>query len=175
MKRLFTLVALTLVAAVSISVSAQSSKIVGKWNSSAGSQTAMLDAMGADIEKSVSTTTFNSDGTYVTYTYTKANVNTMGIGMYMFIEANDIGTWKYSDNSISMVSKGLELINFDIKFDNPEMNAMIGDIKTSMKEMMNQGVGLEVVYVIESMTDNQIEMSLPNEYLPIDFTLTRIK
>ena len=175
MKKLFTLVALTLVAAVSISVSAQSSKIVGKWNSSAGSQMAMLDEMGAELEKSVTTMTFNSDGTYVTYTCTKANINTMGIEMYMFIEGNDRGTWKYGDNSISLVSNGMEMINFDISFDDPQMNALVGDIKTSMLEIMNQGTGVEVDYVIKSMTDDTIEMSYPNEFMPMEFTLTRIK
>lgn len=173
MKKLFTLVALTLVAAVSISVSAQSSKFVGKWNASTGSQAAMLEAMGADLENAVTTMTFNNDGTYVTYSYVKAKVNIMGVTMYMLSEINDKGTWRYSNEQLCITSKSLEFVQFDISFDDASLNAMKGEIEDGMVEMMNGGVGFEVPYDVEFVSNNKVIISFENELLPIEFVLTR--
>jgi hypothetical protein len=83
MKKLFTLVALTLVAAISINASAQSSKLVGKWKVSNSAQAAMLQAVGGEIERSVSTMTFYSNGTSESYDNTKASAYVMGVKMDM--------------------------------------------------------------------------------------------
>lgn len=63
MKKLFTLFALTLVAAISVNASAQS--LVGKWEAEAGGgQYAMIQALGGEIEEIDNHWTFSSDKTY---------------------------------------------------------------------------------------------------------------
>lgn len=173
MKRIFSLVALTIMAAISLSASAQS--FVGKWDSSAGSQAAMLEAVGATIDTATTTMVFNADQTYDTYLYVKAGLNIEGISMTLLMEGNDRGTWSHSNNKLTMVSSGIELKNFDIEFGDPSLNAMKGYILESMRSAMNEGRGEAIEYETNFVNNNEVQLKYHIEYMPIEFTLVRIE
>lgn len=173
MKKLFTLVALTLVAAISFSVSAQSSKFIGKWNTSSGAQAAMIEAVGGTIEEVKNTMTFNNDNTYTTYTYTEASADVMGVRMHMLFEYSEHGTWKYSNETIYLTSYNLDIKQFDITFDDASFNVMSGEIKTAIVDTLKQGLGMEVSFDVEFISDNEIYLSFNNGIIPLEYTLTR--
>ena len=104
MKKILSLLALTLVAAISINASAQSSKLVGKWNTTAGSsQYAMMEAMGGEIEDVETYWVFSTNQSYNIYSYVKANFDIMGVQMTMELEMTEIGTWCLSGDESSII------------------------------------------------------------------------
>lgn len=173
MKRLFTFIALTLAIALSCSVSAQSSKLIGEWNSSTGSQKALLESIGGTIEKAKNTMTFNNDGTYATYSYVVASADLSGIKMRMLLELTENGTWKYSDERVYMTSTNFDVIQIEISFDDPSMNAMSEEVIKVVIDAFKQGVGVELPLDVEFISDNEVHLSFDSEYITFEYILVR--
>lgn len=175
MKKLFTLVALTLVAAISINASAQSSKLVGKWKVSNSAQAAMLQTVGGEIERSVSTMTFYSNGTTESYDNTKASAYVMDVKMDMTLEMKSTASWTLNGNELTSTVNDIEIIYFDIQFSDVSMNAMVDEIKASLQDALTQGKGVALTYGAEFITNDEVVISFDNEYMPLEYTLTRIE
>lgn len=175
MKKLFTLVALTLVAAISINASAQSSKLVGKWKVSNSAQAAMLQTVGGEIERSVSTMTFYSNGTSESYDNTKASAYVMDVKMDMTLEMKSTASWTLNGNELTSTVNDIEIIYFDIQFSDVSMNAIVDEIKASLLDALTQGKGVALTYGAEFITNDEVVLSFDNEYMPLEYTLTRIE
>ena len=175
MKKLFTLFALTLVAAISINASAQSSKLVGKWKVSNSAQAAMLQAVGGEIERSVSTMTFYSNGTSESYDNTKASAYVMDVKMDMTLEMKSTASWTLNGNELTSTVNDIEIIYFDIQFSDVSMNAMVDEIKATLQDALTQGKGVALTYGAEFITNDEVVISFDNEFIPMEYTLTRIE
>lgn len=173
MKRLLTLIAITLVASLSMSVSAQSSRLIGEWESSAGAQIAAMEAIGAKYEKIASTQRFNEDGTYRTYVYFKATINMQGIEMHMTMEYTEQGTWFIEGDELAYTSNDMNFQQLDISFSDPSLNALSEEVKTGMKQSFTSVIGTEVRYKIEFITDYKVRLTMENDQMPLEFYLTR--
>lgn len=173
MKRLFSFLVLTLVAAMAVDASAQS--IVGKWNSSADDQVKMLESMGGKINEQVATITYGSDNTYSTYSYVDATVDVMGYEMYMVMELCEAGTWSLEGNKITMTNKSFDLSKFEIEFSDPALNAAGEQVKSTYTEAIESGEGVVVVYDIKFIDNDTAELNLNDELMPMNYTITRIK
>lgn len=175
MKKLFTLVALTLVAAISINASAQSSKLVGKWKVSNSAQAAMLQTVGGEIERSVSTMTFYSNGTSESYDNTKASAYVMDVKMDMTLEMKSTASWTLNGNKLTSTVNDIEIIYFDIQFSDVSMNAMLDEIKAAFLDALTQSKGVTITYDAEFISNDKFVISFDNEYMPLEYTLTRIE
>lgn len=174
MKKLFSLFALTLVAAISVNASAQS--LVGKWDSTAGNaQYAMIEAMGGEIEEADAYWNFSSNQSYNTYSYVKATVDLMGVQMAMEMEITESGTWRLSGDELILSSKDYNLSKFNITFSDPSLNSMSDQVKSTMIDAFESAVGSEVAYDIEFVDNNTVELEFDNEFMPISFTLKRAR
>lgn len=174
MKKLFSLFALTLMAAISINASAQS--LVGKWDSSAGSaQYAMMESMGGEIEKAESYMTFSSNQSYNNYSYVKATMDVMGVQMTMEMEMTESGTWYLRGDKLSTTSKDLDFSKLNITFSDPSLNSVGDQVKSTMMDSFNSAVGIEVVYDIEFVDSNTVELEFDNELMPMSYTLKRVR
>lgn len=173
MKRLFSLLVLTIVAAISVDASAQS--IVGKWNSSADAQAKMLESMGGTINEQTATVTYNSDNTYCSYSYVDATADVMGYEMHMVMELSETGTWSLDGNEITMTNKSFDIGKFDVTFSDPVLNAAGEQVKAAFTEALTSGEGIVVVYDIKFIDNDTAELNLDNELMPMNYTITRIK
>ena len=172
MKKLFTLVTLTLVAAISINASAQS--LVGKWEAEAGGgQYAMIQAMGGEIEEVDNHWTFSNDKTYSVDSYVKGSTNVMGAMMYMEMEMTESGSWELSGDNLTLTLNDFDLIKYDITFSDPSLNSSSEMIRSTLLEAINSVIGANVVYDIEFKDNNTIEIALDSDIAPISFTLER--
>lgn len=173
MKRLFSLMVLTLVAVIATEASAQS--IVGKWNSSADAQAKMLESMGGTINEQTATVTYGSDNTYCSYSYVDATADVMGYEMHMVMELRETGTWSLDGNKITMTNKSFDICQFDVTFSDPALNAVGEQVKAAFTEALTSGEGIVVVYDIEFIDNDTAELNLDNELMPMNYTITRIK
>ena len=112
MKKILSILAISVFA--SVSLFAQSSRIAGKWSSSAGAQTAMLEAMGGKLEEAVSIMTFNEDGKSEIYSKVKSIVEVSGIEMTMVMEIMEHDTWTCDNNILKLNVKDIEVIELEI-------------------------------------------------------------
>lgn len=173
MKRLFSFLVLTLVAAMAVDASAQS--IVGKWNSSADAQAKMLESMGGKINEQTAIITYGSDNTYSTYSYVDATADVMGYEMYMVMELCEAGTWSLEGNKITMTNKSFDLSKLEIEFSDPALNAAGEQVKSTLAETFESGEGVVVVYDIEFIDNDTAELNFNNELMSMNYTITRIK
>lgn len=174
MKKLFSLFALTLVAAISINASAQS--LVGKWEASAGgAQYAMIEAMDGEIEEIDSYWTFSNDHTYNTYSYIKATADVMGIQMNMEMEARESGTWQLNSDNLIVCSANCDFDKLNITFSDPSLNSVGEQAKSVIMDTMKSSVGASVVFDIEFVDNNTVELNYDNELMPLSYTLKRVK
>lgn len=174
MKKLFSLFALTLVAAISINASAQS--LVGKWDTTAGgAQYAMMEAMGGEIEKADTYWNFSSNKSYNTYSYVKATADVMGVQMIMEMEMTESGTWCLSDDELIITVNDFNVSKFNITFSDPSLNSAGDQIKSTMMDAFNSVVGSEVVYDIEFVDSNTVEIEFDNGIMPMSYTLKRVR
>lgn len=173
MKRLFSFVVLTLVAAMAVDASAQS--IVGKWNSSADAQAKMLESIGGKINEQAATITYGSDNTYSTYSYVDTTADVMGYEMHMVMELCEAGTWSLEGNILTMTNKSFNLSKLEIEFSDPALNAAGEQVKSTFAEAIKSGEGIVVVYDIEFIDNDTAELNLNNELMPMNYTITRIK
>lgn len=172
MKKLFTLFALTLVAAISVNASAQS--LVGKWEAEAGGgQYAMIQALGGEIEKIDNHWTFSSDKTYSANSYVKGSANVMGVMMYMEMESTERGSWELSGDNLTLTLNDFDVIKLDITFSDPSLNSAGDMIKSNLLDAYNSVVGQSIVYDIEFKDNNTVEIEYDNDVTPISFTLKR--
>lgn len=176
MKKILSLLTLTLVAAISINASAQSSKLVGKWNTAAGSsQYAMMEEMGGEVEDVETYWVFSTNQSYNTYSYIKANSDIMGIQMTMELEMTEIGTWCLSGDELTITPNDYDISKFNITFSDPSLYSMGDQVKSTMIDAFNSSVGSEIVYDIEFVDSNTIELEFNNEIMPMSYTLTRAR
>mgnify|MGYP003290636466 CR=1 FL=1 len=174
MKKLFTLFALTLVAAISINASAQS--LVGKWDAEAGGgQYAMIQSMGGEIEKVDNLWTFSSNNTYTTYSYIKAHTDVMGVTMYIEMEMTESGSWELINNALVITANDHNVAKFSITFSDPSLNSAGDMAKSNLLDALNSAVGQSIVYDIEFKDNNTLELEYDNDVMPLSFTLTRIR
>ena len=174
MKKLFSLFALTLVAAISIGASAQS--LVGKWDSTAGgAQYAMMEAMGGEIEKADTYWNFSSNKSCSTCSYIKATADVMGYQMEMEMEMTESGTWRLSDDELIITVNGFNVSKLNITFSDPSLNSASDQVKSTMMDAFNSAIGSEVVYDIEFVDSNTVELELDNEIMPMSYTLKRVR
>ena len=117
--------------------------------------------------------TFNNDGTYATYSYVVASADLSGIKMRMLLELTDNGTWKYSDERVYMTSTNFDVIQIEISFDDPSMNAMSEEIIKAMIDAFKQGVGVELPLDVEFISDNEVHLSFDSEYITFEYILVR--
>ena len=172
MKKLFTLFALTLVAAISINASAQS--LVGRWKAEAGgSQYAMMQALGGEIEKVDNVWTFSNNNAYTTHSYIKGSFEIEGVVMHMEMEVSESGSWKLSGDDLTITSNDLDVSKLNITFSDPALNSYSEMIKSSLLESFNSAIGYNVVYDIEFRDNNTVELEYDNEVMPLSFTLKR--
>ena len=172
MKKLFTLFALTLVAAISVNASAQS--LVGKWEAEAGGgQYAMIQALGGEIEEIDNHWTFSSDKTYSADSYVKGSANVMGVMMYMEMETTERGSWELSGDNLTLTLNDFDIIKYDITFSDPSLNSSSEMIRSTLLESINSAIGANVVYDIEFKDNNTVEIALDSDIAPISFTLER--
>ena len=172
MKKLFTLFALTLVAAISVNASAQS--LVGKWEAEAGGgQYAMIQAMGGEIEEIDNHWTFSSDKTYSANSYVKGSANVMGVMMYMEMESTERGSWELSGDNLTLTLNDFDVIKMNITFSDPSLNSAGDMIKSNLLDAYNSVVGQSIVYDIEFKDNNTLELEYDNDVMPISFTLKR--
>ena len=172
MKKLFTLCALTLVAAISVNASAQSR--VGKWEAEAGGgQYAMIQAMGGEIEEIDNHWTFSNDKTYSADSYVKGSANVMGVMMYMEMETTESGSWELSGDNLTLTLNDFDVIKYDITFSDPSLNSSSEMIRSTLLESINSAIGANVVYDIEFKDNNTVEIALDSDIAPISFTLKR--
>lgn len=174
MKKLFTLFALTLVAAISVNASAQS--LVGKWEAEAGGgQYAMIQALGGEIEEIDNHWTFSSDKTYSANSYVKGSANVMGVMMYMEMESTERGSWELSGDNLTLTLNDFDVIKLDITFSDPSLNSAGDMIKSNLLDAYNSVVGQSIVYDIEFKDNNTLELEYDNDVMPLSFTLTRTR
>ena len=172
MKKLFTLFALTLVAAISVNASAQS--LVGKWEAEAGGgQYAMIQALGGEIEEIDNHWTFSSDKTYSAHSYGKGSVEIVGTVMHMEMEINESGIWRLSGDDLTITSNDLDVIKMNITFSDPSLNSNSEMIKSTLLESYKSAIGISAVYDIEFKDNNTVEIEYDNDVMPISFTLKR--
>jgi hypothetical protein len=50
---------------------------------------------------------------------------------------------------------------------------MSGEIKTAFVDTLKQGLGMEVSFDVEFISDNEIYLSFNNGIIPLEYTLTR--
>ncbi len=174
MKKLFTLFALTLVAAISINASAQS--LVGKWNAEAGGgQYAMIQSLGGEVEEVDNLWTFSSNDTYTTHSYIKAHADVMGVTMYMEMEMSESGSWELINNALVITSKDVNFAKLNFTFSDPSLNSAGDMIKSNLLDAFNSVVGQSIVYDIEFKDNNTVELEYDNDVMPLSFTLTRTR
>ena len=174
MKKLFSLLALTLVAAISINASAQS--LVGKWDTTAGgAQYAMMEALGGEIEEADSYWNFSSNKSFNTYSYVKATVDAMGFQMEMEMEMTESGTWRLSDDELIITVNDVTVSKLNITFSDPSLNSMGDQVKSTMMDAFNSVVGTEIAYDIEFVDSNTVELEYGNEIMPMSYTLKRVR
>ena len=174
MKKLFTLFALTLVAAISVNASAQS--LVGKWEAEAGGgQYAMIQALGGEIEEIDNHWTFSSDKTYSANSYVKGSANVMGVMMYMEMETTERGSWELSGDNLTLTLNDFDVIKMNITFSDPSLNSAGDMIKSNLLDAYNSVVGQSIVYDIEFKDNNTLELEYDNDVMPLSFTLTRTR
>ncbi len=172
MKKLFTLFALTIVAAISVNASAQS--LVGKWEAEAsGGQYAMIQALGGEIEEIDNHWTFSSDKTYSANSYVKGSANVMGVMMYMEMESTERGSWELSGDNLTLTLNDFDVIKMNITFSDPSLNSAGDMIKSNLLDAYNSVVGQSIVYDIEFKDNNTVEIEYDNDVTPISFTLKR--
>lgn len=174
MKRLFSLFALTLMAAISFSASAQSS-IVGKWDAEAGNQLALLEQLNGQLEKQTSIMTFDSDAHYSCSSHIKATADLGGIIMYMDMSTTERGTWRTEGDTIAMTITDMDLIECDITFSDTSLNSMSEVIAQNIQEQYNTVVGTHVTYNMEVINNDKIVLEFDNGTMSMGFTLTRIR
>lgn len=173
MKRLFSFLVLTLVAAMAVDASAQS--IVGKWNSSADAQAKMMESIGGKINEQAATITYGSDNTYNTYSYVDATADVMGYETHMVMELCEAGTWSLKGNKLTMTNKSFDLSKFEIEFSDPALNTVGEQVKSMFAQAFTSGQGIVVVYDIKFIDNDTAELNLDNEQMPMNYTITRIK
>ena len=174
MKKLFTLFALTLVAAISVNASAQS--LVGKWEAEAGGgQYAMIQALGGESEEIDNHWTFSSDKTYSANSYVKGSANVMGVMMYMEMESTERGSWELSGDNLTLTLNDFDVIKMNITFSDPSLNSAGDMIKSNLLDAYNSVVGQSIVYDIEFKDNNTLELEYDNDVMPLSFTLTRTR
>jgi hypothetical protein len=174
MKKLFTLFALTLVAAISVNASAQS--LVGRWEAEAGGgQYAMLQAVGGEIEEIDNHWTFSNDNAYNTHSYIKASIGIEGVVIQIEMELNESGSWKLSGDDLTLTSNDFDVIKYDITFSDPSLNSSSEMIKSTLLESINSAIGANVVYDIEFKDNNTVELEYDNDVMPLGFTLKRTR
>ncbi|MBO7264752.1 MAG: hypothetical protein J6U91_00805 [Alistipes sp.] len=175
MKRIISLLFAAMIMATSFGLSAQS--LVGKWNSTPGSQKAMLEAIGAQFKETRVTQTFNDDSTYEIYAYLKIDMNIQGLQMSMFVEYIESGTWQYSDGTLTYASNNYDFKNLEISFDDPTLNAFREDVIATMKSAFEQSKGIEISYDVEFFNENEVRLTTNSEFIPNSyvFTITRIE
>lgn len=173
MKKILSLLAISVFA--SVSLFAQSSRIVGKWSSSAGAQTAMLEAMGGKLEEAVSIMTFNEDGKSEIYSKVKSIVEISGIEMTMVMEIREHDTWTCDNNILKLNVKDFEVIELEITFSDPSLNETGDIVEDNMKAAFGQQIGASLEYDIKFVTDDLVNMVLDQNGSILEYTLTRIK
>lgn len=174
MKKLFTLFALTLVAAITVNASAQS--LVGKWDSAAGSsQYAMMEAMGGEIEKTECNWTFSSNKTYATYSYIKSTADVMGVTMYMELEMTESGSWAYNGDKLTITPKDYNVSKFNISFSDPSLNSTGEMIKSTFMDAFETVVGTSVVYDVAFEDNNNVSFVTHNDIMDLEYYLKRVR
>lgn len=173
MKKILSLMAISIFA--SVSLFAQSSRIVGQWSSSAGAQTAMLEAMGGKLEEAVSIMTFNEDGKSEIYSKVKSIVDVSGIEMTMVLEIREHDFWTFENNILKLNVNDIEVIELDIKFSDPSLDEAGDMVEDNMKTAFEQQIGASLEYDIEFVTDDLVNMVMNQNGAMLEYTLTRIK
>jgi hypothetical protein len=135
----------------------------------------MLQAVGGEIERSVSTMTFYSNGTSESYDNTKASAYVMGVKMDMTLEVKSTASWTLNGNKLTSTVNDIEIIYFDIQFSDVSMNAMLDEIKATFQDALTQGEGVALTYGAEFITNDEVVISFDNEFIPMEYTLTRIE
>lgn len=173
MKKLFLLFVLTIAVAISTDVSAQS--LVGKWDTTAGSQQEeMIKAIGGEIEKSDTYWNFSNDQSYNTYSYIKASVDVMGVQMMMEMEFVESGTWSLSGDQLTVVAGNFDVGNFNITFSDPSLNSVGEGVKSSMIEAFKSSIGQEVIFNIEFIDNNNAKLEYHDDVVSLSYTLQRV-
>lgn len=173
MKKLFLLFVLTIAVAISTDVSAQS--LVGKWDTTAGSQQEeMIKAMGGEIEKSDTYWVFSNDQSYNTYSYIKASVDVMGVQMMLEMELVEGGTWSLSGDQLTVVAGNFDVGNFNITFSDPSLNSVGEGVKSSMIEAFKSSIGQEVIFNIEFIDNNNAKLEYHDDVVSLSYTLQRV-
>ena len=173
MKKLFLLFVLTIAVAISTDVSAQS--LVGKWDTTAGSQQEeMIKAIGGEIEKSDTYWVFSNDQGYNTYSYIKACVDVMGVQMMLEMELVEGGTWSLSGDQLTVVAGKLDVGKFNITFSDPSLNSVGEEVKSSMIEAFKSSIGQEVIFNIEFIDNNNAKLEYHDDVMPLSYTLQRV-
>lgn len=173
MKKILSLLAISVFA--SVSLFAQSSRIVGKWNSTADAQAAMLEAMGGRLEESVAIMTFNEDGTTEIYSRVKSIADVSGIQMTMVLESREHDTWTFDNNILQLTVNDIEVIELEITFLDPSLNETGDIVEDNMKAAFDQQIGASLEYDIKFVTDDLVNLVLDQNGSILEYTLTRIK
>lgn len=173
MKKLFLLFVLTIAVAISTDVSAQS--LVGKWDTTAGSQQEeMIKSLGGEIEESDTYWNFSNDQSYNTYSYIKACFDVMGVQMMMEMEFVESGTWSLSGDQLTVAVGNFDVGKLNITFSDPSLNSVGEEVKSSMIEALKSGIGQEVIFNIEFIDNNNAKLEYHNDVMPLSYTLQRV-
>lgn len=173
MKKLFLLFVLTIAVAISTDVSAQS--LVGKWDTTAGSQQEeMIKAIGGEIEKSDTYWVFSNDQSYNTYSYIKASADVMGVQMMLEMEYVESGTWSLSGDQLTVAAGNFDVGKFNITFSDPSLNSVGEEVKSSMIEAFKSSIGQEIIFNIEFIDNNNAKLEYHNDVMPLSYTLQRV-
>ena len=171
MKRIFALLAITILATLSYSVSAQS--IIGKWSCTAGPQVETMKAMGSTIEKSITTQTFNDDSSYETYVYMKLHLTKESYSASILIEYTEHGTYSYANNTLTYFCNNIDFKSCDIQYDDPSLNAIKSYVEESVKGQFEQVYGGSAIYHVTFISDNEANLKFENDVMPIEFNIIR--
>ena len=173
MKRIFTLLTLVVISAITMNLSAQS--IVGKWNADNNITEQTYKAIGGTLEKCVSTITFNEDGT----SYTQGEIIvlipiTTDVTMRMSAVTTESSTWKIDGNKITMNCID-NAVDGGITFSDPAFNSQAGPIWEAMMQQIKSAEGTSSEYNLEFFSDNEAKMSLTVNDLTLEYRLSRIE
>lgn len=173
MKKIFTLLTLIIVSALSMSLSAQS--IVGKWNAVNNITKATYESMGATVEKCTSVMTFNEDGTNYTEGEIIISVPVAAdITMRMVANASEKGEWKIEGDQITIASLDIE-VDGGVSFSDPMLDAQADSIWESMQQQMTMAEGTTSTYDLVFHSENLATMTLTVEDTTLIYTLSRIE
>lgn len=182
MKKILSLAFMLLVATFAVDASAQSSKLVGKWNADVPAE--LLETGMFSTGDVKFTFEFESDGDCeikILVGTTQALDASISLAFKLYMEFDY--DWILSGDKLSMSNAEIDMELQEFKFipSSPELDSMLPMIKQQIESEFNKEKGQIADQMVASdmkvnfVDDNTIVITPLDETTPISFTLRRVK